>query len=772
MGDVQRSHVPAHSMLANALVSYAPAKLRLWFSERDKTHDEERLEKLPDVQALNEMPRETRREIERIAAGKMHRLFAPVLQLWRAKFRRKHALRTASAIHISLVEACRKSSLIERWPEPYVEQMSAQALSYKATDGEILLHEGEPAASGVWILVRGQAKVVHKSGGKAVKHPDNRVLAEIDPPYVLGDFTQLTEQPRTASIVAVGETDWFTIPKRVFMASLEQLPQSIQRHVYQTAFAERRAVMWSMFPMRPEDFRRSFLFQTFTDGQLSQLQGRLKPCCYRLGQDLCTFGESGNEMFFLRRGEVEVLVPERHTHSEVLEEEDAASPLCSPTPPADKASSENSSEAEKKVADSPVFRGWGQGAPGPMKRVAVLGTGATLGEMSLVFGEKRSATVRAITHCDVWSLLFADLELCFGQGDIRMKVRDSANAQRWKWLRDGQKAAIAAVDEAIEQCTTKGDVPEIILRERLYELESDLLLQSILNCPILSDTCSAQCLVDIRKALDPRVYSPGDALTSRSESCDRLLVMVRGKALVQNPHSVAKQYLHVGEMVGFSCLADHRWLHAVTAWVTCDCWELPRDKLLAILKRHECLAKSQHSLRRLLSQRTLPDAVQLTPMLFPRYDDPREVRMVGVQEERPAPPPRVTAQPIVVPAEMVADDSSLSPAQRERRATLRDNFSKGLATRAEGDSPRATGSGRNSPRKTSQSSPLGRHGSLSHLADALEARVDAVTRKVSERGAKLLAKDKLQSPNGAKIPSPLNRSPIAPPAAPPSVKSA
>eukprot|EP01062_Namystynia_karyoxenos_P074200 TRINITY_DN71048_c0_g1_i1.p1 TRINITY_DN71048_c0_g1~~TRINITY_DN71048_c0_g1_i1.p1 ORF type:complete len:1020 (+),score=356.81 TRINITY_DN71048_c0_g1_i1:111-3170(+) len=563
---------------------------------------------LPPADQLEGMPLEVRQEVERVATSQVQRLLLPLVRFYRARKLRRERLAEKYSPQHSVPEVLKSSPLMVHWTEDALKRISEVARPFSILEGEVVLHEGENAGSGVWVLLRGKVQVTKRAAGVkqcSAGHPGNVVLATLEAPQVVGDFTQLTEQPRTASIVACTDCDWAVITKQDFLSELSQLPPRLKQSVYDTAFARRKAIMWSMFPMEFSDLRKSFLFEHFTDEQLGVMTSRLQPRCYRAGEFLCHINTQGAEMYFLRRGEVDILVPAAPESVDKPEEgEGPASPVEEERPPQESPLKKRGSMRRRQS-----LRRVGSGGFEDIKlrSVAQFKEGTCFGEFSLVFGEKRSASVRALSHCDVWVLLFSNLEMLFTDPDLRHKVRHAAHQQRLKWLVMQENKTLKYIDH-------DGNDPD----------NKDVLLRFMRACPVLRDVCSSRCLADIRRAFEPKCYSQRDQIISSSNICDRLLVMTRGRAVVQQNRHERRQFLHCGDVVGFTCLAEARWLHAVVAQEACDVWELPRTKLAAILKEHGQLQKALALIKQLLTSDPLRppcNVTQATPPLFPTTAD-------------------------------------------------------------------------------------------------------------------------------------------------------
>ncbi len=99
-----------------------------------------------------------------------------------------------------------------------------------------------------------------------------------------------------------------------------------------------------------DDLKRYSLFGGIMDKELALIRTLLKPESFPPGHDIIIQGDRGDRLYFILEGEVEILVRE---------------------------------------AEDPTK---------PMKRIAILGAGDTVGEMELIDIQPRTATVRALTQ--------------------------------------------------------------------------------------------------------------------------------------------------------------------------------------------------------------------------------------------------------------------------------------------------------------------------------------------------------------------------------------
>eukprot|EP01062_Namystynia_karyoxenos_P015356 TRINITY_DN15564_c0_g1_i1.p1 TRINITY_DN15564_c0_g1~~TRINITY_DN15564_c0_g1_i1.p1 ORF type:complete len:1033 (+),score=321.04 TRINITY_DN15564_c0_g1_i1:105-3101(+) len=552
--------------------------------------------RFPARGVLQMMPDALRKEVVTIARERLRLRLVPLLRLWLARQRRKE-LNATWHEQYKVLEVMKSSELFQLWPEHHVARLATHARRMVCSALSIVMYEGETWASGIWCLVQGTAHVLKRGATTkrvAGRHPQNAILNRLDAPAVAGDFTQVTGQPRTATILSLTDTHWGVIPSAFFHAELKRVPDSVKQKVYDVTFTKQRAVMWTMFPLTHAEMRRSFLFEHFHTEQLNNVIRRLRSRCFKSGDILCHFGDTGSHMFFLRNGRVEILIPAPDALKSVLAVQ-----------------KQSGDRRASSVQHVPLSL---------LRCVKVLEAGSCFGEMSLIFGEKRSATVRATRHCDVFTLALPDLEKAFYEDrDLHSKVHEAASAQRNQWLKH-QEVIWKARSMAREVGQPSGE-----------EEEFDELLMQISNCPVLRDVCSRACLTHLRACCSPRCVTQRSAVISSADICDRILIITRGKAIVQQTKSLQRQYLHVGEPVGYTCLAEHRWLHAVVAVEVCDVWELPRSKLIEVLKVHGCHERALRIVRALLrgDQVLLASLQQKTPPLFPTSRDKNAHKLLG-----------------------------------------------------------------------------------------------------------------------------------------------
>jgi eukaryotic-like serine/threonine-protein kinase len=102
--------------------------------------------------------------------------------------------------------------------------------THKLKAGEYLIHEGEPGIS-TYIIVSGKMQVYKGSGSKKVE------LGTIGEGDIVGELALIINEPRTASVVALENTEALVLNKDLFTHNLNKLPPWMEKTI--TALAGR-----------------------------------------------------------------------------------------------------------------------------------------------------------------------------------------------------------------------------------------------------------------------------------------------------------------------------------------------------------------------------------------------------------------------------------------------------------------------------------------------------------------------------------------------------
>lgn len=92
--------------------------------------------------------------------------------------------------------------------------MGLSGLKRTLSDGEVLFHQGDAAAD-VYVVLSGAIDIVRDTGHGPV------VLERVEPGGVFGEMGLFSPAPRSASAVAIGETDLEVIDLPTFQAYVD-----------------------------------------------------------------------------------------------------------------------------------------------------------------------------------------------------------------------------------------------------------------------------------------------------------------------------------------------------------------------------------------------------------------------------------------------------------------------------------------------------------------------------------------------------------------------
>jgi CRP-like cAMP-binding protein len=225
-------------------------------------------------------------------------------------------------------------------PIPFLSEMAAPELMavLRTADaralarGDLIMREGEPGDA-LFLVARGEV-AVFRTGDDGQPQEITRLLDNT----LLGEMALLTDQPRTASVVAVGDVDLVMLGRSQLAAVAAHSPKvghALDR------FARERLIK-NLLATSP-------LFRPFTRQQQMDLLARFQGVELDQGAAVLTEGQEGPGLFVVLSGHVEVA---------------------------------------SSASGAPVV-------------LAQLGSGEVFGEMSLLANKPTMATVRALSPCTV-----------------------------------------------------------------------------------------------------------------------------------------------------------------------------------------------------------------------------------------------------------------------------------------------------------------------------------------------------------------------------------
>jgi CRP-like cAMP-binding protein len=212
--------------------------------------------------------------------------------------------------------------------EPFLAVLRSLAVK-RLEDGEVITRQGEPGTA-LYLVAAGEVRVYTTDA------EGEREIARLYENTLFGEMALITQQPRSASVAAVGEADIIEVSREALARVTAQLPAV--KEVLDRFTRER--LIKNLLQTSP-------LFAPFTKAQQSDLLRRFEGHEAERGMEVIKQGEPGQGLFVVLSGELEV-----------------------------------------------VARGDG-GRDVPL---AKLDTGDIFGEMSLITNQPTSATVRALSH--------------------------------------------------------------------------------------------------------------------------------------------------------------------------------------------------------------------------------------------------------------------------------------------------------------------------------------------------------------------------------------
>jgi CRP/FNR family transcriptional regulator, cyclic AMP receptor protein len=112
-----------------------------------------------------------------------------------------------------------KHSLFSHLSAAAIYRLMELAQIKKFLPGELILKEGE-AGLGCFIIIKGNVEVIRSLGA-----PQERRLAKLGEGEIIGEISVIDEQPHSASVRAVEDTECIMIERWDFRAQMQAYPQ-------------------------------------------------------------------------------------------------------------------------------------------------------------------------------------------------------------------------------------------------------------------------------------------------------------------------------------------------------------------------------------------------------------------------------------------------------------------------------------------------------------------------------------------------------------------
>ncbi|KAG5490446.1 hypothetical protein JKF63_00566 [Porcisia hertigi] len=320
----------------------------------------------------------------------------------------------------------------------------------------------------------------------------------------------------------------------------EALPRGAVRTVADFIVSARRRSLQSDYAATELLMRQSWLLQDAPAPTIRTLISHLVPRTYMPGEVMACPHTSGaaRQLCFLRRGRLKVFVVPKSLDSSAM--------FMSGEFPNDLAASGTLSDG---------CRCWCLGERPNAQPAEVVESGASFGELSVLFREPRHCVLRADTVCDVW---------CLPHRSFTKVVHRDAS------LRDGllQKAAVLRIEWMGKQRFTRALAQQLRAGFQLLRTLPDIAIRLI------------------QERLEPVIYPPGSLVASTSTRCTEMIFIMRGTV-----STICKGVATygMGDVLGEGCLIPHRWPLGLSARTMVEGWRIKAVQVIDALRRMDLL---------------------------------------------------------------------------------------------------------------------------------------------------------------------------------------
>jgi CRP-like cAMP-binding protein len=243
------------------------------------------------------------------------------------------------------VERLSAMPLFSSLPEDVLWAVSERLLLRHVPAGEMVFAEGAPGDA-LYLIDNGEVEIVSDRRSGSI------VLARLGVDEFFGEMALLTGRPRSSAARTATHANLWVLYRSDFDDLINRFPAISM--ALSKVLSERLADMDRRFS--ESHLRGVKLLAGLSPSQLEDVSQRLKPVRYRQGETIIQEGASGQEMYFIESGRVRVV------------RESGSRPLL----------------------------------------LAELGAGEVFGEMALLTGRPRSASVTALSEVNLWAMSEAD----------------------------------------------------------------------------------------------------------------------------------------------------------------------------------------------------------------------------------------------------------------------------------------------------------------------------------------------------------------------------
>ncbi len=125
---------------------------------------------------------------------------------------------TKKEVAKKVLDNATRMSVFSQLPSEEIEEMIDRAELRHYRKGEYIIMEGDVGDS-LFVIKEGKVRVVTSIGGKNIE------LAELGPGDIVGEVALLTDRPRTASVIALEDTECYEMGKPLVMELIERHPE-------------------------------------------------------------------------------------------------------------------------------------------------------------------------------------------------------------------------------------------------------------------------------------------------------------------------------------------------------------------------------------------------------------------------------------------------------------------------------------------------------------------------------------------------------------------
>lgn len=188
---------------------------------------------------------------------------------------------------------------------------------------------------------------------------------------------------------------------------------------------------------------------------------------------------------------------------------------------------------------------------------------------------------------------------------------------------------------------------------------------------VLEKTPVLPPLNDLANECKAMVFLPHDVICSTAEACDRMVIVIRGKARLR---SEPPSHVHIGEPIGYLLLASHKWRYVVTADDVVEAFQLDKLSVVRYLTKKFGVT-GLHHYTRIAAGVISPGSYELPGWVLDRRADLQTLplHVEGQKLSGPAPPtptkPTSLASPRARARRKIASGDTTTIPQRVTRSS-------------------------------------------------------------------------------------------------------